>query len=493
VTPERWREVDALFQAALERAPQDRDALLGEVAARDPQLASEVRSLLAHVPPPEFLETPAWAADPSVLDPAPLTGRRVGPYLVGEELGRGGMGIVYAAEDMRLSRPVALKALPPEYTRDAGRRARLRREARAAAGLSHPRIATVYALEEIDGDLYIVSELVRGRTLRAELAAGPVAPGRLTSTLVDIASALAAAHALGIVHRDLKPENLVRRDDGHVTVLDFGLAREWRGGAQPQLTVTGTALGTPGYAAPEQWSGGTVDARADIFSFGVVAWELATGQHPFGSDPATMAARMAAFLDGRPVSGPSPGGHLEAVARRCMRGDPADRFENADALLAALQDGRLRPAGASSDRLWWWRFHQGAAASVDAALAGITVAARSALMPEAGRWIRLAVLVLATAAVTIRLHLLFAARVHPESVAARRAALSGWLAASEGVMAAVIVFGVAAFGTDGVNGPGWLLVALAVASAASLLVVEPWTTTVAGLDRAGMANDKGKA
>ena len=193
---------------------------------------------------------------------------------------------------------VALKALPPEYTRDPARRARLTREARAAAALSHPAIATIYTLDETGDGLYIVGELVRGRTLRQELADGPLPSARLVPTLLDIAGALDAAHRLGIVHRDLKPENVMRREDGQIKVLDFGLARWELSPDTPsmtRLTQDGVALGTPGYMAPEQLSGGAVDARADLFSFGVRG--LGAGDrriHPFGADPA-----LALTEDGR--------------------------------------------------------------------------------------------------------------------------------------------------------------------------------------------------
>ena len=235
------------------------------------------------------------------------------------------MGVVYAAEDQRLRRTVALKALTPEYTRDPLRRERLTREARAAAALLHPAIATIFALEEIDGELYITSELVRGRTLREELRDGPLAASQLLPVLLTIATALSAAHEHGIVHRDLKPENIIRRDDGQIKVLDFGLAQRpstTDAPASTRLTEVGSALGTPGYMAPEQLSGKEVDARADIFAFGVLVWELATGEHPFGTDPASILARMTELIEGRSsgLTRPLPLPGLDRIARRCMVG-----------------------------------------------------------------------------------------------------------------------------------------------------------------------------
>ena len=267
-----------------------------------------MESLLAsHASSGGFLEVPAWGVAPELMfseETVTLAGRMVGPYRVLNEIGRGGMGIVYAAEDTRLDRRVALKALPPDYSADTARRERLRREARAAASLTHPSIATIYALEEIDGTLYIVSELVQGHTLRDELRGGPLRPPQLQSTLLQIAEALSAAHAQGIVHRDLKPENIMRAADGRVKVLDFGLARAAApdGRTMTRLTEAGNAPGTPGYMAPEQLSGGTIDARTDVFAFGVLIAELATGEHPFGPDTAAMMKRMTELMEGRALS-----------------------------------------------------------------------------------------------------------------------------------------------------------------------------------------------
>lgn len=186
MTPERWKQVTDLFHAALERDASERAAFLASATTGDPDLRREVESLLAaHSSSSGFLDTPAWGVAPELIlgEDDSLVGRTIGPYRVLEEIGRGGMGLVYAAEDTRLGRQVALKALAPDYASDHARRERLRREARAAAALTHPSIATIYALEEIDGALYIVSELVRGRTLREELADGPLPPDRLRQTL----------------------------------------------------------------------------------------------------------------------------------------------------------------------------------------------------------------------------------------------------------------------------------------------------------------------
>ena len=373
-----------------------------------------------------------WEAAPELLLEDPhehsLVGRQIGPYRVIEEIGRGGMGVVYAAKDERLGRMVALKALPSAFTSDPMRRARLTREARAAAALSHPSIATIFALEETDDALCIVSELVRGRTLREELADGPLLPRQLIATLIDIAAALEAAHAMSIVHRDLKPENVIRRSDGQIKVLDFGLAR-WE--PQPdtpsmtRLTEAGVALGTPGYMAPEQLSGGEADARADIFSFGVLAWELATGEHPFGTDPAAVLTRMAG------AHGRAGGTARQALRRarprsslKCLRASPSDRYPSATSLLADLRalqgspsDASVQPVTTAPPSLWWWQFHQATLAVLDAATPVLALLVRQSLGAPYGRWIFLAVLALATIAVVLRLNLLFTSRVHASMLA----------------------------------------------------------------------------
>jgi serine/threonine protein kinase len=287
--PDDWERVTALFTAAMERPPSERDAFLSEACGGDEGLRREVISLLdAHARAGDFLETPvdeAAVLRASALGPS-LEGRVVGPYRVEREIGRGGMGVVYLAEDTRLGRKVALKSLAPGIMSDERRRNRLRREARAAATLSHPGIATVYALEEIEDQLFIATEYVQGRTLRAELGQGSLPAAAVAEIGVQIARALEAAHASGVVHRDLKPDNVIRTEDGGVKILDFGIAwidqAEAGPGAEPsRLTESGAVMGTPSYMSPEQIEGAGVDARTDVFSLGVVLYELLCGSNPF--------------------------------------------------------------------------------------------------------------------------------------------------------------------------------------------------------------------
>jgi serine/threonine protein kinase len=487
----RWQQINHIFHEALERDTANRETYLQTATAGDPELLREVRTLLtSHAKAGEFLDRPAWVVEPELAfgDDHSLVGKQIGTYRILEEIGRGGMGVVYAAEDQRLRRTVALKALTPEYTRDPRRRERLTREARAAAALLHPAIATIFALEEIDGELYITSELVRGRTLREELQDGPLPPPQLLSILITIATALAAAHEHGIVHRDLKPENIIRRDDGQIKVLDFGLAQSHAGGGRTstRLTEHGLALGTPGYMAPEQLSGHEVDARADIFAFGVLAWELATGEHPFGTDPASILARMTELKEGRMTALsralPLPG--LDRIARRCMRANPAERYPNAGALLVDLRTLTTGSAATFTpprhDAYWWWRFHQHVVAIVNAAAPAAIWSIRRWVGQPNGSRLFLVALALATISVALRLNLSFTARVHPVMLVDHRARLFPAIAVIDTLLAGSLLVA-AALIADAHDAIAAILVALAAVMLASLSLIEPATTRAAGL------------
>ncbi len=374
MTSSRWQRVNELFHEALEREPAHRADFLAAACGDVRELHTEVDSLLAsHDEADGFIEKPAFevAADllgsdslPADAEEDPLIGESLGPYRVIEAVGHGGMGVVYRAEDTRLGRDVAIKALASHLTRDERSRERLRREARAAAALGHPGIATVFALEEFGDQLYVVYELVEGRTLRDELIDGPLDREHVVSTALEVAEALCAAHRQGIVHRDLKPENIMRAADGKVKILDFGLAifeassssavTDSAGNrdvdSSPQrLTLPGMVLGTPSYMSPEQLRGRTVDARFDIFSFGVLLYELASGTHPFeGGDPASTIARI---LEVEPLSladaGEADGSELAAILARCLPKDPEDRYADAADLVANLE--RIAPSTTAAD------------------------------------------------------------------------------------------------------------------------------------------------
>ena len=323
VTSDEWTRVRDLFEAALKHRPGQRAAFLDEACGDNPAVRAEVTSLLdAHDGAADFIEAPVYevAADLLADDPPEsLAGRTLGQYIIRHEIGRGGMGVVYLADDTRLSRRVALKAIAPGAGSDARRRARMRQEARAAAGLSHPGIATVYALEEIDDQLYLACEYVPGLTLRALLEGGPLPLHQVVDIAVQLARALAAAHAHGVVHRDLKPENVVRSGTGVVKVLDFGIARV-ESLSDARLTLTGSLVGTPAYMSPEQVRRHHVDFRSDLFSLGLLVYEMTSGSNPFHAETATATIARILETDPPPLSEPlSTGLHaLDRIVAICL-------------------------------------------------------------------------------------------------------------------------------------------------------------------------------
>ncbi len=264
-------------------------------------------------------------------------------YTIEALIGKGGMGCVYRAYDPRLDRRVAIKVLF-EGSAVATAKARLLREARAAAAFDHPNAVAIFDVGELDGAPYIVMELVEGRTLRQTLGDGPASVPTAVAQLADIARALAAAHKRGLVHRDLKPENVMLRDDGMVKVLDFGIARRTavatESAALPTLTVDGVKLGTPVYMAPEQIRGEELDGRADQFSWGVLAYELLARKLPWRGGGDALAVMASTLTDPVDHSALERAGVSPTVARvvlRALEKQPADRFATMDELARALE------------------------------------------------------------------------------------------------------------------------------------------------------------
>ncbi|MGH9937326.1 MAG: serine/threonine-protein kinase, partial [Blastocatellia bacterium] len=299
MTPDRWARIDQLLDEALERPLEERPAFLDESCGADGDLRREVESLLAAHEKAEgkFLDCPAidLAAQHLAQEVGrSLIGQTLGHYSVLSTLGVGGMGEVYLARDTKLERKVALKLLPPQYTSDPARIKRFEREARAASSLNHPNIITIYEIGQIEDKHFIAAEFVDGRTLRELFGNSPAPPKQALDLAIQICTALSAAHEAGIVHRDIKPENVMMRRDGYVKVLDFGLAklterRKSLGATNASdgdlaKTNPGVVLGTVKYMAPEQALGQNVDQRGDLFSLGVVLYELLTGAPPFKGD-----------------------------------------------------------------------------------------------------------------------------------------------------------------------------------------------------------------
>ncbi len=260
-----------------------------------------------------------------------------GRYELGALLGRGGMGEVREGLDNRLGRAVAVKLLRADLAAEPELRRRFEVEARAAAGLSHPNVVAVYDTGEHDGVPYLVMELLGGRTLADEIAAGPLEPERVEQLARQVLAALDAAHRAGVVHRDVKPGNLLLAGDSSVKVGDFGIAKAAEG-LGPDVTVTGQVLGTPAYLAPERLQGQTATARSDLFSLGVVLYEALTGVKPF--DGATPWGVAQAVVNGqhRPLDEVAPGvpPRLVETVERAMRKDPEERFASATAMTASL-------------------------------------------------------------------------------------------------------------------------------------------------------------
>ncbi len=283
---ERWQQIQEIYYAALERDPSDRTVFLDEACAGDEQLRSEVNSLLScHDEASGFLASPAIEVAAKALaeeHPRP-TGDKLGTYKLISLLGRGGMGEVYLAEDTRLGRKVALKLLDPSLITNPQLRARFFREAQLASALDHPNICTIHEIGEGEGRLFISMQYVEGRTLKQTIGNRALALDSFISIALQVADALSAAHERGIVHRDIKSTNIIITPRGQAKVLDFGLAKliENIESRDDELTRTGAVMGTPSYMSPEQARGERADARSDIFSFGVVLYEMATGRLPF--------------------------------------------------------------------------------------------------------------------------------------------------------------------------------------------------------------------
>ncbi len=345
---ERWQLIESLFHRALERKAEERAAFLSAVCDADPALLAQVEALVnAHDRAGDFIEHPPQEAAAQALaasEDAPSVNRQIGHYLIVSLLGKGGMGEVYLAEDMRLGRKVALKFLPVRFTCNRQHLQRFEREARAASALNHPNILTVHDIGHLGNTHFIATEYIEGETLRQRMAAGRLALNDALDIAIQIAEALSAAFAAGIIHRDIKPENIMIRHDGYVKVLDFGLAKlterreVFRNRQAVHIhTKSGMVMGTINYMSPEQALGHEVDHRTDLFSLGVVLYEMVTGA-PFRSDAAgavdTLINRGTVTITD--ASQPLPQ-ELERIVGKALEKNRATRYQTAADLCADLK------------------------------------------------------------------------------------------------------------------------------------------------------------
>jgi serine/threonine-protein kinase len=349
---EYYQLIETIFHSALELPEQDRPAYLDEVCSGNPELRDEINSLLsASDLEDSFLSESSLTLGLSLLGmelSQSLSGKPIGPYQIIRPLGRGGMGEVYLAEDPRLGRLVALKLLPPFLTQDAESILRFHQEARAASGVSHPNIAHVYEIGEAEGHHYIAMEYVEGSSLRVLLKRKSLEESEAVEIALQITQALIAAHAAGITHRDIKPENVMVRDDGYVKVLDFGLAKlsevknkrphQWKSLSSIE-TTPGLIIGTTAYMSPEQVRGQETDARTDLWSLGVVLYELIARRRPFTGETASDVAAAILLSEPQSLCNDNSAASLDLIqiTQKALSKEPGNRYQTAQDFTHDLQ------------------------------------------------------------------------------------------------------------------------------------------------------------
>lgn len=351
MTPEIWHQVNELFHAALERPVGERTSFLEDLRESDPLIFAEVKSLVDAHEMTNLIDQPVFELAEDLLgtQAESLVGETLAHYEIVSPLGRGGMGEVYLALDSKLDRKIALKLLPARFTRSSDRLSRFVQEAKLASALSHPNIITVHEIGQEDETHYIATEFVDGATLRERLNQGMLRLDETMDITIQVAEALGAAHRAGIIHRDVKPENVMVRHDGYVKVLDFGLATLSEGspmwsdstGSRTEWVDSepGVLMGTVKYMSPEQAGALPIDLRTDIFSLGLVMYEMTAGRHPF--EGKTGRDVLTAILTQKPdpISKHNPDipAGLERVVVKALEKDPALRFQTMDELLDELQ------------------------------------------------------------------------------------------------------------------------------------------------------------
>ncbi|MGK2960664.1 MAG: protein kinase domain-containing protein, partial [Gemmatimonadaceae bacterium] len=333
---EQWQLIDSIFGGALALPEDERSSYLDESCGGDARLRAEVERLLsASEAAGDFLEVLDAGQAARLLEDSADADGSIGRYKIIQKLGEGGMGVVYLAEDASLKRQVAVKLLPPWIDASSGANRRLLEEARAASAIDHPNIATVHEIGETDdGRLFITMGYYEGGTLRDRIERGKMSVDAALGVTLQAATGLSAAHRRGIVHRDIKPENLLLTSEGLVKIADFGLAK-----VGESSSTAGKAIGTAAYMSPEQSAAAEVDARTDLWSLGVVLYEMLAGERPFPGE------KKKAILDSIRSDSPDLGGRIEhgvpvgvrAIVERCLQKEPAARYQSADELIHDLE------------------------------------------------------------------------------------------------------------------------------------------------------------
>ncbi|HZU25426.1 MAG TPA: protein kinase [Bryobacteraceae bacterium] len=406
-----WQRVKHVFQTAVDLPTEQRGRFLDEACKGKPDLRAAVESLLSsHDDAGDFLEESPAVVKKSVPRPVVTqdwAGRRIGSYEIIERIGRGGMGIVYRARDVRLGRDAALKLLPHDLACDPRALERFYREARAASALNHPNICTIYGIEEVDDQVVIAMEMLEGQTLEQRIGGRPLRVAELLDIGIQVAEGLEAARSRGFIHRDIKPANTFITTSGVVKILDFGLAKvapdqkTTQSGVNPSgLTGTGMAIGTVAYMSPEQARGEMLDARSDLFSFGAVLYEMATGRQAFQG--ASFAVVFDAILNRSPEPpsslNPAIPAELERIINKALEKERDVRYQTASDLAADLrrlkrdtESGRierlLEPSRALRRRGFNWVAVPVALASIVALL--FVLASRPAPMPRVLRTVQI--------------------------------------------------------------------------------------------------------
>jgi serine/threonine protein kinase/Tfp pilus assembly protein PilF len=363
--PGRWARITDIYHSTIARPPEERVSFVGQQCHGDESLRRQVEAMVkSHERSGDFIETPAFVIAPELLIEAQtvdLIGQSIGHYQIESLLGVGGMGQVYLARDERLGRKVALKLLPEHLTADEVQLSRFKAEARSASALNHPNILTVYEIGAEGNRHFIATEFIEGITLRALLMRGRMNLHDALEIAVQVASALAAAYEAGVVHRDMKPENIMLRPDGYVKVLDFGIAKLTEQRPVPDLDEVGTTavlqtrpglvLGTARYMSPEQARGQTVDARSDIWSLGVVIYEMIAGIPPFSGETPSDCVASILTKEPPPLSGVLSDVPLtlESILQKALRKNSDERYQTIKEMLADVRNlkGELEAEGSS--------------------------------------------------------------------------------------------------------------------------------------------------